>query len=149
MAQDINSVTIIGRLTKDAELKYTNSGFAISVLSLAVNSSVKKNDEWIEEAHFFDCKLLGRRGEALNQYLQKGTQIAVIGELKQERWEQGGQKRSKVTILANNVQLLGGNKSNNGQTNNVNNQQYQKPQGNNNGGGLDINDPNHPDFIPF
>ena len=147
MASDLNSVNLVGRLTKDAELKYTNSGFQITTMSMATNRSVKKNDQWTEEASFFDLKLLGKRGESLAQYLTKGTQLAINAELVQERWEQDGQKRSKVVLNVNNIQLLGGNKDNN-QSNNVNNQQYQKPtQGNN--GGLDINDPNHPDFIPF
>lgn len=110
MAADINSVTIVGRLTRDADLKYTNSGFAISNLGVAVNRARKDGDQWIEEANFFDVTLLGRRAEALNQYLQKGLQVAVTGELRQERWEQDGQKRSRVTIQANNIKLLGGGK---------------------------------------
>ncbi len=140
MAADINSVTIVGRLTRDAELKYTNSGFAISNLGLAVNRTRKDGDQWVEEANFFDVTLLGRRAESLNQYLQKGKQIAVTGELRQERWEQDGQKRSRVTIQANNIQLIGSNNQggggNNNQANNSygnqnqSNQGYQK-QGNN------------------
>lgn len=111
MASDLNNVNIIGRLTKDAELKYTNSGFAITTMSLAVNRSVKKQDQWVEEASFFDVKLLGKRGESLNQYLTKGTQLAINAELVQERWEQDGQKRSRVTLQVKDLQLLGGNKS--------------------------------------
>ena len=109
MAADINSVTIVGRLTRDAELKYTNSGSAVTSMGLAVNRSRKDGDQWVEEANFFDVSLWGRRGESLNQYLQKGTRIAVTGELRQDRWEQDGQKRSRVVIHANNIQLLGGN----------------------------------------
>jgi len=109
MAADINSVTIVGRLTRDAELKYTNSGSAVTGMSIAVNRTRKDGDQWVEEANFFDVSLWGRRGESLNQYLQKGTRIAVTGELRQDRWEQDGQKRSRVVIHANNIQLLGGN----------------------------------------
>ena len=69
MAEDINNVTMVARLTKDAELKYTNSGTAITNLSVAVNRSVKKNDQWVEEASFFTVSMWGIRGEALNQYL--------------------------------------------------------------------------------
>ena len=114
MAKDINNVSVVGRLTRDAELKYTNSGFAISNLSLAVNSSRKDGDQWVEEANFFDVTILGRVAETLNQYLQKGKQIAVTGELKQDRWEKDGQKRSRVYILSNNIQLLGGNSTGQG-----------------------------------
>lgn len=109
MAEDINSVTIVGRLTRDAELKYTNSGSAVTRLGLAVNRSRKDGDQWVEEASFFDVVSWGRRAEALNQYLQRGTRIAVNGELQQERWEQDGQTRSRVIIKAQNIQLLGGN----------------------------------------
>jgi single-strand DNA-binding protein len=105
---DINHVVLVGRLTRDAELKFTNSGFAIAKLSLAVNRRVKKEDSWQEEANFFDAVMMGKRAEALAQYLQKGKQIAVEGELRQDRWEQDGQRRSRVEIFVTNIQLLGG-----------------------------------------
>lgn len=105
---DLNHVTLIGRLTRDAELKYTQNGFAISNFSVAVNRRRKNGEQWVEEAHFFDITLYGKSAESLKQYLIKGKQIAVDGELRQDRWEQDGQQRSKVVIAANNVQLLGG-----------------------------------------
>ncbi|MDY7029841.1 MAG: single-stranded DNA-binding protein [Spirochaetota bacterium] len=108
MANDINSVVLVGRLTRDAELKYTASGTAVCKFSIAVNRSRKTGDTWGEEAHFFDIVLWGRQGEAIHQYLGKGKQIAVQGELRQSRWEQNGQNRSKVEVHALNVQLLGG-----------------------------------------
>ncbi|MDC7221879.1 MAG: single-stranded DNA-binding protein [Spirochaetales bacterium] len=108
MAEDINKVMLVGRLTRDAELSYTNSGFALCKFSLAVNRRRKQGDQWVDEANFFDLHLWGRRGESLNSYLTKGTQVAVEGQLRQERWEQDGAKRSKVTIEAVNIQLLGG-----------------------------------------
>jgi single-strand DNA-binding protein len=110
MANDINSVTIVGRITRDPELTYTGGGMAICKISIAVNRSKKQNDQWVEEASFFDVTLFGKRAESLQQYLTKGTQIAVQGSLKQDRWEQDGQKRSKVQIIADNIQLLGGKK---------------------------------------
>ncbi len=111
---DVNHVTLIGRLTRDAELKYTAGGQAVCKFSLAVNRRRKNGDQWVEEANFFDIVLWGRSGEAINQYLVKGKQIAVEGELRQDRWEQDGQNRSKVEIMANNVQLLGGGGGNAG-----------------------------------
>ena len=108
MADDVNHVVLIGRLTRDAELKYTANGSAISKFSVAVNRSRKMGDSWQEEAHFFDVALWGNRAEKLNQYLTKGKQIGVQGELRQNRWEQDGQPRSKVEIHAINIQLLGG-----------------------------------------
>ncbi len=106
---DINHVTLIGRLTREAELKYTSGGMAIANLSLAVNRRVKKGEQWTEEVSFFEIVLFGKTAEGLKPYLLKGKQIAVEGELKQERWEKDGQSRSKVVINASNVQLLGGN----------------------------------------
>ncbi len=108
MANDINSVTLIGRLTRDAELKYTNSGTAVCKFSLAVNRKKRSGDQWTDEVSYFDIVLWGKQGEAIQQYLGKGKQIAVIGELRQNRWEQEGQNRSKVEVVASNVQLLGG-----------------------------------------
>ena len=105
---DINHVVLVGRLTRNAELKYTNSGAAVSKFSIAVNQRRKKDDQWTEESHFFDITLWGKTAEALNQYLVKGKQIGVEGQLRQNRWEQDGQPRSKVEIFATNVMLLGG-----------------------------------------
>lgn len=113
MAEDLNSVTIVGRLTRDIELSYTNSGFAIGKLSIATNKRKKVNDSWEDVASFFDVTILGKRAESLQQYLSKGIQVAIAGSLEQSRWEdQQGNKRSKVSIIADNIQLLGGKKDN-------------------------------------
>jgi len=106
---DINQVVLIGRLTRDAELKYTTSGQAVCKFSIAVNRARKNGEQWEEEPNFFDIVLWGKRGEALAQYLLKGKPVGVEGELRQDRWQQDGQNRSKVEIVANNIQLLGGN----------------------------------------
>jgi single-strand DNA-binding protein len=106
---DINHVVLVGRLTRDAELKYTTGGQAVCKFSIAVNRRKKSGDQWVDEANFFDIVLWGRQGESLNQYLLKGKQVGIEGELRQDRWEQDGQNRSKVEIVANNLQLLGGN----------------------------------------
>jgi single-strand DNA-binding protein len=105
---DINHVVLVGRLTRDAELKYTAGGQAVCKFSIAINRRRKSGDQWVDEANFFDIVLWGKQGEALNQYLVKGKQVGVDGELRQDRWEQDGQNRSKVEIVANNIQLLGG-----------------------------------------
>ncbi len=120
---DINRVIQVGRLTKNAELSYTNTGFALTKMSIAVNRRRKQGDQWVDEANFFDCQIWGKRGEALQNYLVKGQQIALEGELKQERWEKDGVKRSKVTIEATNIQLLGGKKDQQPQQNSSQNNQ--------------------------
>ena len=106
---DLNHVTLIGRLTRDAELKYTPGGLAISSFSIAVNRRRKNGDQWVDEVSYFDINLYGKSAESLKQYLTKGKQIAVDGELRQDRWEKDGQNHSRIYIAANNVQLLGGN----------------------------------------
>ncbi len=105
---EINHVVLVGRLTRNAELKYTNNGQAVSKFSIAVNSRRKKDDQWVDEAHFFDITYWGKAAEAVQPYLLKGKQVGVEGSLRQDRWEQDGQPRSKVVINANNVMLLGG-----------------------------------------
>lgn len=104
MAQDTNQVVVVGRLTRDAEMKYTNSGKALANFSIAVN------DGWGENEHvsFFDVTIWGRMAESIHQYLTKGTRVCVSGSLKQERWQTNeGQNRSKIAINGRNLQLLG------------------------------------------
>jgi len=121
MAADINHVVLVGRLTRDAELKSIASGQAVCKFSIAVNRSKKNGEQWEDEPNFFDVVLWGRRGESLHQYLNKGKMVAVDGELRQDRWQQDGQNRSKVEIVANNIQLLGGNPGSGGGGGNYNN----------------------------
>jgi len=105
---DLNHVVLIGRLTRDAEMKYTSSGQAVCKFSIAVNRRKKNGDQWEDEANFFDIVVWGKQGESLHQYLVKGKMVGVDGELRQDRWQQDGQNRSKVEIIANYLQLLGG-----------------------------------------
>ncbi len=116
MATDLNSVTIVGRLTRDVELKYSTSGTAIARLSLGTTQSRKQGEQWVEESHYFDAVMLGRRADALQRYLTKGQQVGIIGTLQQSRWQdkQTGQNRSRVEILVNDIQLLGGRGSGGG-----------------------------------
>lgn len=111
MANDINSVNLVGRLVRDVDLSYLPSGTAVGKLSVAVNRSRKQNDQWIDEVSYFDISLFGKSAENLKPYLMKGKQIAVQGSLRQERWEKDGQKHSRISIIADAVQLLGGNNS--------------------------------------
>ena len=106
----MNNLSLIGRLTRDAELKYTAGGMAVAEFALAVNERRKKGEEWVDEANFFDCTLFGKRAEALQRYLIKGKQLGVAGSLRQDRWQdkETGANRSKIRIIANDVTLLGG-----------------------------------------
>jgi single-strand DNA-binding protein len=118
---DVNHVVLIGRLTRDAELKYTAGGQAVCKFSIAVNRRKKNGDQWEDEANFFDIVLWGKQGESLQSYLVKGKMVGVDGELRQDRWQQDGQNRSKVEIIADYVQLLGGGGSSSGDRQNNNN----------------------------
>jgi single-strand DNA-binding protein len=104
---DLAIAVIVGRLTRDAELKYTNSGQAVCHFSVATGSRRKKADQWVEESSFWDVDLWGKQGESINQYLTKGKLVAVEGTMRQDKWEQDGQSRSKTVISASTVQLLG------------------------------------------
>jgi len=136
MSTNINNSMMVGNLTRDAELSYTLSGFQISKMSIAINRAAKKNDQWVDEVSYFDLVGLGKRYEALNQYLTKGTCIAISAHAKQERWEKDGVKRSKVVFVIDNIQLVGGKKDGNSQGNyNNNSQRNSSPSQNNNDGG--------------
>lgn len=109
---DMNHVIVIGRLTRDIgerDFAYTTGGTSRLNLSIAVNRSVKKNGAWTDSVSYFDVTVWGKTAENIKAYIHKGKQIAVDGYLDQQRWEKDGQKYSKVVIIANNVQLLGGN----------------------------------------
>lgn len=113
--QDLNHWIGIGRLTRDLganekDFGYVGNGQARANISIAVNHSKKQGEEWVTEADFFDVTIWGKQAESLKPYLKKGTQICVDGHLKQDKWQKDGQNFSKVSIVADNVQLLGGGK---------------------------------------
>ena len=111
---DLNSVIEIGRLTRDIserDFAYTTAGKARLNLSIAVNRSEKRGGEWADKVSFFDVTVWGKTAENIKSYLHKGKQIALDGYLDQQRWEKDGVKYSKVVIIADSVQLLGGNES--------------------------------------
>lgn len=104
---DTNSVLLIGRLTRDSEVRYTRNGSAVSSFSIAVNRRRKSGEQWIDEVSYFEINLFGKAAENLAQYLIKGRQVAVNGELRQDRWTNGeGKAKSKVFIVADSIQLL-------------------------------------------
>ena len=104
-----NRVVLVGNLTRDVEPpRYTKSSTAVVDISIAVNERIKRNDEWIEEAHFFDITLWGRTAEVAAEYLSKGSSVLIEGRLKQDRWEQDGQKRTRVKITGEKMQMLSG-----------------------------------------
>ena len=106
--KDTNITTQVGRLTREADLKYLQSGTAVLEFSIANNYSKKDSSgNWVDETNYFDVSYFGKGAEAVSKYIAKGKQVCVVGSLRQERWEKDGDKRSKVKIMADTVQLLG------------------------------------------
>jgi single-strand DNA-binding protein len=102
-----NRVILIGHLTRDPELKYIPSGTAVAEVGIAVNDRVKKNDVWVDETTFVDVTLWGRTAEVANEYLRKGAATLIEGRLKLDTWEKDGQKRSKLRVIGEKLQMLG------------------------------------------
>lgn len=103
-----NRVILVGNLTRDPELKYLNSGTAVTDLGLAINSRRKTpNGEMVEETTFVDITFFGREAEIACEYLRKGSPALVEGRLKLDSWEKEGQKFSKLKVIGERLQLLG------------------------------------------
>lgn len=107
-----NRVILVGNITRDIELRYIPSGMAVTDLGLAVSDKRKNaNGEWVEETTFVDVTLWGRTAEVAGEYLRKGSPVFIEGRLKLDSWEQDGQKRSKLKVVGEKLQLLSGGKS--------------------------------------
>jgi single-strand DNA-binding protein len=103
-----NRVILLGNLTRDAELRYTPSGTAVTDIGLAVNDRRKgANGEWIEEVTFVDVTLWGRTAEIASEYLGKGSPALIEGRLKLDTWEKDGKKNSKLKVIGERLQLVG------------------------------------------
>lgn len=106
----LNKVLLIGNLTKDPELRYTQSGLAVCDVRLAVNRRFQsQNGETKDETCFLDVTVFGKRGEAFSRFFQKGKPVYIEGRLKHDTWDdkQTGQKRSKITVIAEDWQFVG------------------------------------------
>ena len=103
----INRVMICGRLTRDPEMRSTAGGLAVMGLGVAVNDRRKNQQtgEWEDRPNFFDLTVLGKRAESLSRILRKGMKVSVEGRLRYESWEKDGQKRSKVSVTVDEVEL--------------------------------------------
>ena len=100
-AKDLNKVLLCGRLTRDAELKSAKNGNPCCLFAIAVNRSKDATD-------YFDIEMWGKNASAIHPFLSKGKQVLVDGNLKQQVWEKDGQKRYRIVVWADNVQMLGG-----------------------------------------
>ncbi len=103
-----NRVILVGNLTRDVELRYTPSQTAVTEVGLAVNDRRKsQSGEWIEETTFVDVTIWGRTAEVCSEHLGKGSPILIEGRLKLDTWETDGQKRSKLRVVCERMQMLG------------------------------------------
>jgi single-strand DNA-binding protein len=106
-----NRVILVGNLTRDVDLKYTSTNLAVTELGMAVNDRRKNaSGEWVEETTFVDVTLWGRTAEVASEYLSKGSSVLIEGRLKLDQWDdkQSGQKRSKLRVVGERMQMLGG-----------------------------------------
>lgn len=109
MARSFNQVILMGNLTRDPELRQTPNGQSVCSFSLALNRSYKGSDgNWQEATDYIDIVAWGPLGERVSQYVTKGRPVLVNGRLQSRSWEQEGQKRSKVEVVAQDVTFLGG-----------------------------------------
>ncbi|MCD4726935.1 MAG: single-stranded DNA-binding protein [Pirellulales bacterium] len=104
-----NRVVLMGNLTRDPEIRYLQSGTAVSDIGVAVNDKRKNaSGEWVEETTFVEVTLWARTAEVAGEYLSKGSPVLIEGRLKYEAWEtQDGQKRSKLKVVGERMQMLG------------------------------------------
>jgi single-strand DNA-binding protein len=104
-----NRVILVGNLTRDPELRYIPSGTAVTEIGLAVNDRRKSaSGEWVDETTFVDVTLWGRTAEVATEYLNKGSNVLIEGRLKLDTWEKDGKKNSKLRVIGERMQMLGG-----------------------------------------
>ena len=109
-----NKIVLVGNLTKDIDLRYTQGGAAIGSSSIAVTRKYTLNGEKKEETCFIDLTFFGKQAEVSNQYLQKGSKLLVEGRLKFDQWQDSnGQNRSKHSVAVEVMEMLGDAKQNN------------------------------------
>ncbi len=114
MARSFNQVTLMGNLTRDPELRQIPSGQSVCSFSLALNRSYKGSDgNWQEAVDYVDVVAWANLGERVSQYMKKGSPVLVSGRLQSRQWEQDGQKRSKLEVVAVDVTFIG-NKNDDG-----------------------------------
>jgi single-strand DNA-binding protein len=101
----LNSVIVEGNLTKDPNQEYTPKGSAVTHFTIASNRYYKQDGERREEVGYFDIETWNRLAETCGEYLKKGRGVRVVGRLKQDRWQQNGQSRSRIVIVAEHVEF--------------------------------------------
>ncbi|MCH1421768.1 MAG: single-stranded DNA-binding protein [Akkermansiaceae bacterium] len=158
---NVNKVMLLGNITRDLEVRYTPKGTAVCDLGMAVNRiRTGDNGERIEEVTYVDVTLWGRQAELAGQYLSKGRSVFIEGRLQLDQWDdkQTGQKRSRLRVVGENMQFIGGQGGSGGnqggssaprQQAPPSEQQQAPPQSNQGGAAAAENFDNDDDDIPF
>ncbi len=103
-----NRVILMGNLTRDIELRYTPGGMPVTDVGLAVNDRRKtQTGEWVDETTFVDITFFGRTAEVASEYLHKGSPVFIEGRLKLDTWEKDGEKKSRLRVICDRMQLIG------------------------------------------
>ncbi|MEZ6103778.1 MAG: single-stranded DNA-binding protein [Pirellulaceae bacterium] len=104
-----NRVVLVGNVTRNIELRYTQGGTPVTDLGLAVNERVKRGDTWVDEPTYVEVTVWNRTAEVANEYLTKGSPVLIEGRLKMESWQdrETGQKRTRLKVICDRLQMLG------------------------------------------
>lgn len=104
----INRVLVSGNLTRDPELRSTNSGMAVLQFGVAVNDRRRnpQTEEWEDYPNFIECTMFGKRAESVSRFIAKGSKVSIEGKLHWSSWEKDGQKRSKIEVIVDEIELM-------------------------------------------
>jgi single-strand DNA-binding protein len=102
----VNVVALSGNIGRDPEIRASQSGTSILNFSLAVNERIKKGDDWSDYTNWVDIVVFGKRADSLGNILSKGMKVSVSGHLRYSTWERSGQKRSKLEVIADDVDIM-------------------------------------------
>ena len=104
----INRVCVTGNLTRDPELRATQSGSQVLSFGIAVNDRRKNQQtgEWEDYPNFVDCTMFGTRAEAVSRFLAKGSKVAIEGKLRYSSWERDGERRSKLEVVVDEIEFM-------------------------------------------
>lgn len=103
-----NKVILMGNLTRDPEVRFTREGAPVGTFTLAINNRYRQENETRDDVTFVDIVTFGKQADLVKNYLEKGSPVLVEGRLQQRRWEQEGQKRSKIEVIAQTITFVGG-----------------------------------------
>ena len=111
---NFNKVILLGNLTRDPEVRFTREGAPVASFTLAINSNrARQEGDSKDDVSYIDLVAFGKQADLVKNYLEKGSPLLVEGRLQQRRWEQEGQKRSKVEVVVQSITFMGGSKKSN------------------------------------